>query len=239
MMACVEEVIESSGEQVAAHTAASPVLNSVTRTRGHVFLNEERAIITPAQDSDRGCEVWFLDTGATNHMTGSIDAFAELDRSVSGKVHFADGSVVDIQGRGTVVFAVEGGDHRAFTEVFFIPALRSSVVSLGQLDESWFDIHIRRSVLTMRDHRNCLMMKVQRSQNRLYKFLFKPVHPVCLAAGLVSEAWRWHARLGHLHFDGMQRMARGQLVRGLPHIDHAKELCNACLAGKQRHLPFP
>jgi hypothetical protein len=239
MMACVEEVIESSGEQAAAHTAAPPVLNSATRTGGRVFLNEERAIITPAHDGDHGCEVWFLDTGATNHMTGSVDAFAELDRSVSGKVRFADGSVVDILGRGMVVFALEGGDHRAFTEVFFIPALRSNVVSLGQLDESWFDIHIRRGVLTVRDHRNRLMMKVQRSQNRLYKFLFKPVHPVCLAAGLMSEAWRWHARLGHLHFDGMQRMARGELVRGLPHIDHAEELCDACLAGKKRRLPFP
>jgi transposase InsO family protein len=34
-------------------------------------------------------------------------------------------------------------------------------------------------------------------------------------------------------------MSRGELVRGLPHIDHADELCDACLAGKQRRTPFP
>lgn len=33
-------------------------------------------------------------------------------------------------------------------------------------------------------------------------------------------------------------MARGNLVHGLPHIEHADELCDACLAGKQRRLPF-
>jgi hypothetical protein len=35
--------------------------------------------------------------------------------------------------------------------VFYIPALKSSVVSLGQLDESWYDINIHRGVLTIRD----------------------------------------------------------------------------------------
>uniref|UniRef100_A0ACD5ZX98 Uncharacterized protein n=1 Tax=Avena sativa TaxID=4498 RepID=A0ACD5ZX98_AVESA len=225
MKACVEEVLECPE-------------NTMTRTGGQVFLNEERAIVTPAHDDDQGGEVWFLDTGATNHMTGSIDAFAELDRSVTGKVRFTDNSVVDIHGRGTVVFAIDGGDHRAFTEVFFILALKSSVVSLVQIDESWYDIQILRGILSVRDQRNCLLMKVQRSANRLYKLRFTPVRPVCLAMGHVSDAWRWHARLGHLHFDGLQRMARGGLVRGLPHIEHADELCQACLAGKQRRLPF-
>jgi len=29
------------------------------------------------------------------------------------------------------------------------------------------------------------------------------------------------------------------MVRGLPHIKHVGELCDSCLAGKQRRLPFP
>ena len=29
------------------------------------------------------------------------------------------------------------------------------------------------------------------------------------------------------------------MVQGLPHIDHGGELCDSCLAGKQRRLPFP
>nr|XP_020163276.1 uncharacterized protein LOC109748659 [Aegilops tauschii subsp. strangulata] len=94
-------------------------------------------------------EGWFLDTGAMNHMTSSIDTFVELDHSITGKVLFADGSMVKIHGHGTVVFADKGGDHRAFTDVYFILALKRSVVSVGQLDEGWFDIGIRCGVLTM------------------------------------------------------------------------------------------
>ena len=29
------------------------------------------------------------------------------------------------------------------------------------------------------------------------------------------------------------------MVRGLPHIEHVGELCDNCLVGKQRRLPFP
>ena len=47
----------------------------------------------------------------------------------------------------------------------------------------------------------------------------------------------WHARFGHLSFDALGRL--GKMVRGLPHIKHGGELCDSCLAGKQRRLPFP
>lgn len=46
---------------------------------------------------------WFLDTGATNHMTGAHSAFAKPDTGVVGKVKFGDGSLVEIRGRGTVL----------------------------------------------------------------------------------------------------------------------------------------
>uniref|UniRef100_A0A8I6Y7V3 Integrase catalytic domain-containing protein n=1 Tax=Hordeum vulgare subsp. vulgare TaxID=112509 RepID=A0A8I6Y7V3_HORVV len=240
MMACVEEVVEGAGHAITpASTLVTASCNSAVHNGGQVFLNEEKAAITPSLDDDQGRQSWFLDTGATNHMTGSLESFAELDRSVSGTVRFADGSTVKICGRGTVVFAAETGDHNAFTRVYYIPALKNSVVSLGQLDESWYDVHIRHGILTIRDDRGKLLVKVQRSTNRLCKLTFTPVHPVCLAVGVVSDAWRWHARLGHLHFDGIEKMGKKKLVHGLPHIIHTEELCEACLAGKQRRMPLP
>jgi transposase InsO family protein len=54
-----------------------------------------------------------------------------------------------------------------------------------------------------------------------------------------TDSWRWHARYGHLHFEALQQMARAGMVRGLPSIEHTGELCQTCLAGKQRRAPFP
>jgi hypothetical protein len=65
----------------------------------------------------------------------------------------------------------------------------------------------------------------------------KVEQPVCLAARRTKEPWLWHARFGHLSFDVLEWLEK--MVRGLPHIKHAGELCDSCLAGKQRRSPLP
>ena len=47
----------------------------------------------------------------------------------------------------------------------------------------------------------------------------------------------WHARFRHPSFDAHGRLEK--MVEGLPHIKHGGKLCDSCLAGKQRRLPFP
>ncbi|XP_074323265.1 uncharacterized protein LOC141660198 [Apium graveolens] len=45
-------------------------------------------------ESQRRSQVWYLDNGASNHMTGEEGKFKTLDKSVTGQVKFGDGSVV-------------------------------------------------------------------------------------------------------------------------------------------------
>ena len=58
-----------------------------------------------------------------------------------------------------------------------------------------------------------------------------------MAARCTKEPWLWHARYGHLSFDTLGRLEK--MVTGLPHIEHVGELCDSCLARKQRRLSFP
>uniref|UniRef100_A0ACD5X227 Uncharacterized protein n=1 Tax=Avena sativa TaxID=4498 RepID=A0ACD5X227_AVESA len=209
------------------------------RIGGHVFLNEERAKVRLGDEAEPVDAPWYLDTGASNHMTGDRKAFADLDEKVTGSVKFGDNSVVSICGRGTVMFTSRGGEHRALTEVYFIPRLKTSIISLGQLDENGCETMIRDGTMHVRDRNRRLLAKVERSRNRLYKVPLQIAQPICLSARRGSDAWRWHERLGHQHFAALEKMARTSMVRGLPKIDHVDELCDACLAGKQRRAPFP
>src|SRR3954465_15525691 len=111
-----------------------------------VFLNEEKVIPVPSPDG-----VWVFDTGASSHMTGEKHVFESLDETVHGTVKFGDGSVAAIQGRGTVVFRSQSGHQRALTSVFFIPSLRSNIISVGQLDEGGCKIGIENGLMTIRD----------------------------------------------------------------------------------------
>ena len=96
---------------------------------------------------------------------------------------------------------------------------------------------IKDGVLRIRDREQRLLAKVKRYRNRLYLLYLKVEQPICLAARHTEEPWLWHARYGHLSFDALGRLEK--MVTGLPHIEHAGELCDSCLAGKQRRLPFP
>ena len=53
-----------------------------------------------------------------------------------------------------------------------------------------------------------------------------------------DTAWTWHARYGHLNFDALHKLARQDMVHGLPVVEHVDQLCDACLAGKQRRSAF-
>jgi hypothetical protein len=83
-------------------------------------------------------------------MTGCRVAFSELNEKHRGSVRFGDGSRVQIRGRGTVLFRCKNGEHRALTEVYYIPELSSSIISLGQLDEHGAEVLIRKGCCASR-----------------------------------------------------------------------------------------
>jgi transposase InsO family protein len=202
-----------------------------------VNLDEPEARVLLGAIGDELEQRWYLDSGASNHMTGSRAAFSDLDESKTGTVKFGDGSRVIIRGQGTVLFRCRNGEHRALQDVYYIPQLRSNIVSLGQLDEHGSEVLIKAGVLSIRDRERRLLAKVTRSRNRLYLLDLKVEQPVCLAAACTEEPWLWHGRFGHLSFEALGRL--GKMVTGLPQIKHVDELCDSCLAGKQRRLPFP
>lgn len=98
---------------------------------------------------DVGSKTWYLDTGASNHMTGNKDAFTSLDENVKGNVKFGDGSTIDIRGKGAVMFQCQNKEHRLLTEVYYIPRLRSNIISLGQLEEGGCKIVIEEGKLSI------------------------------------------------------------------------------------------
>jgi hypothetical protein len=84
--------------------------------------------------------VWVLDTCASNHMTGTRSTLTQLDETVHGTVRFGDGSSVKIQGMGSVVMQDRNHGHKVLTEVYYIPELKSNIVSLGQLEEKGLNL---------------------------------------------------------------------------------------------------
>jgi transposase InsO family protein len=52
-------------------------------------------------------------------------------------------------------------------------------------------------------------------------------------------AWRWHERYSHLNFQALRKLGRGEMVKGLPVIDHIEQVCEDCVLAKQKRMSFP
>jgi hypothetical protein len=76
-----------------------------------VHLVEKKVVPKLDGDGERDAGLWYLDTGATNHMKGAQDVFSELDTSIQGTIIFGDGSVFSIEGCGSILFEAKTGEH--------------------------------------------------------------------------------------------------------------------------------
>jgi hypothetical protein len=215
----------------------SPVASA---TVALLYFDEPRAhaLLGDGCSNDK-TDGWCLDTGATHHMTSRREFFTELDSDVRGSVKFGDASGVEIKGVGSIIFAVESGEHRLLTGVYYIPALRNSIISLGRLDESGSRVEIKYGVMRIWNRHRRLLTKVTRCTNQLYVLNVQVAQPLCLAARRDDEAWQWHERFGHLHFEALKRLSAKGTVQGLPSFDHVEQFCDVCVLTKHMRLPFP
>ncbi|GJT50374.1 putative ribonuclease H-like domain-containing protein [Tanacetum coccineum] len=85
---------------------------------------------------------------------------------------------------------------------------------------------------------NQVLLRVPR-QNNMYSFNLENIVPTgglaCLIAkATVDESNKWHRRLGHVNFKNLNKLVKGNLVRGLPSkIFQNDHTCVACQKGKQ------
>ncbi|KAK8938543.1 hypothetical protein KSP39_PZI011604 [Platanthera zijinensis] len=180
---------------------------------------------------------WYLDTGASNHMCGEKELFTSLEPN-GGEVSFGDASKISVEGRG-VVAVVLNGKEVLINDVFYVPGLRSNILSLGQLVEKGYRVLLRDGTLAMKDGQGKEVVRVKMTTNRLFTLSMDVKETACLArTEEEEEAWLWHHRMGHLGFTGLKLLSGSKMVEGLPMITPPQRVCEACTKGKQRRETF-
>ncbi|GKC69890.1 putative ribonuclease H-like domain-containing protein, partial [Tanacetum coccineum] len=90
---------------------------------------------------------------------------------------------------------------------------------------------------------NQVLLRVPR-QNNMYNFNLENIIPsgglACLIAkAIVDESNKWHRRLGHVNLKNLNKLVKGNFVRGLPSkIFQNDHTCVACQKGKQHKASF-
>lgn len=204
-----------------------------------VFLNEDKLFPKELEENARDDCIWYLDNGASNHMTGNKSFFSTLDENVKGKVRFGDGSQVDIVGKGSITVVSKTRERKLLKDVYYIPNLKHNIISLGQVTEHGCEVNMKGSILVLKDPQGKLLVEVTRSTNRLYKTPMEVYIPKCFQIESEDPTWSWHARLGHVSFGVMKTMVDKEMVTGMPKTIQDKQVCGVCQVGKQARSPFP
>ncbi|GJR02613.1 putative ribonuclease H-like domain-containing protein [Tanacetum coccineum] len=181
-----------------------------------------------------------FDSGCSGHMTGNrahLEDYQELSKV--GSVTFG-GSKGSISGKGTIRLG-----NLVFDDVAFVKELgHFNLFSISQICDKKLNVlftekecFVVSSDFKMPDE-NQVLLKVPRQHN-MYTFDMKNVDSskgyTCLLAKASSdEAKLWHRRLGHLNFKNLNKLVKGNLVRGLPSKSFKNDhTCVACQKGKQ------
>jgi len=93
-------------------------------------------------------EVWVLDSGCTNDMTHDVSFLMELDQAYFSKVTIGNGESVDDKGKGVVVVQTPSGTTY-ISDVLFMLDLSQSLLSVGQMLEKNYALHLETYLIAM------------------------------------------------------------------------------------------
>ncbi|GKA48932.1 putative ribonuclease H-like domain-containing protein, partial [Tanacetum coccineum] len=180
-----------------------------------------------------------IDSGCSRHMTGNKAYLADYQDINGGPVAFG-GSRGYITGKGKIQTG-----KLDFEDVSFVKELQHfNLFSVSQMCDKMNKVLFTDTecLILSPDFKlpdeNQILLKVPR-QNNMYSFNLENIVPLgglaCLIAkATTDESNLWHRRLGHVNFKNLNRLVKGNLVRGLPtklfQNDHT---CVACQKGKQ------
>nr|GEU91073.1 ribonuclease H-like domain-containing protein [Tanacetum cinerariifolium] len=182
----------------------------------------------------------FIESGCSRHMTGNMSCLFDFEEINGGYVAFGGNPKGGkITGKGKIRIG-----KLDFDDVYFVKELKFNLFSVLQMCDKKNSVLftdteclVLSSDFKLPDE-NHVLLRVPR-ENNMYNVYLKNIVPsgdlTCLfAKATLDESNLWHRRLGHINFKKMNKLVKGNLVRGLQSkVFENNHTCVACKKGKQ------
>jgi hypothetical protein len=184
---------------------------------------------------------WYLDSGASNHVSGNSSVFSSFSQSSGTKITSAGGHTHDVTGMGSIAIRLPSGEIQKISHILYSPGIKKNLLSVGFLTDKGFRLKFLRDVCIIKNPEgHKIAVAVRDPRNGLYKLsgetlegcseVSQPeVNFARCNAQQVSTAALWHRRLGHYHYQGIRRMINAGAVTGIPSIAVSNIPCHSCI----------
>ena len=204
-------------------------------------VNNVHSLFVVANQSIKKC--WYVDSGATMHMSSNRDVFEKMNTNERSVVSMADGECMDVMGSGNGILTtvVDGKAIRIGLEkILYVPDLQGNLLSVSTLTSKGLVVtfdsvgcRIEKDGIVWATAKKCGKLYVLDLAEETYIAYTENVHNInCLHT--------WHRRLGHRDIVALGKLEKRTLADGISIKDCGiKEVCECCLKGKQSRKPFP
>ncbi|KAA0061308.1 UBN2 domain-containing protein [Cucumis melo var. makuwa] len=133
--------MQTYGETIKDQTIVEKRANFATENEAseNNGKGENKLFMTNIPSDQKTAEVWFIDSGCSNHMTCLKPVFKELNEGEKLKVELENGKKLQVEGKGTVGIETYRG-NRILTNVQYVPDIGYNLLSVEQLMESGYSI---------------------------------------------------------------------------------------------------
>nr|GEU64252.1 hypothetical protein [Tanacetum cinerariifolium] len=184
-----------------------------------------------------------IDSGCSWHMIGNMSYLSKFEGLNGGYVAFrGNPKGGKISGKGKIKTG-----KLDFDDVYFVNELKFNLFSVSQMCDKKNSVLFTDTKCLVLSHdfklpdESQVMFRVPR-ENNMYNVNLKNIvlsgDLTCLfAKETIDESNLWHRRLAHINFKTINKLVKGNLVRGLPtKVFENDNTCVACKKSKQ-HRP--
>lgn len=186
-----------------------------------------------------GKDEWYVDSGASVHMTAVDSWLQETTNSQTfPEIMVANQEKLQVSCKGNVRISTQQGFDITIKDVLCVPSLTTNLLSVSQLIKNHNSVSFSDTQCLIYNAKKELVA-VANLIDGVYKLdiCTTPVTKCLLAK---DNALLWHRRLGHINTSDLNKMKNGA-VQGVSYdgsCDITKTNCVVCCEGKQSRLPF-
>lgn len=173
---------------------------------------------------------WFIDSGATAHMTNRRELVCDMRRSNSATVTVANSTTLRVEGEGYVKLLTDSADVKIH-KVLYVPDICANLLSVSAMVSMGLRLEFNSSGCKILNEQGVIQATAT-NINGMYRV------NVCERASMASgslvkqsgDTMLWHRRLGHAGSEAMRRMNAKWTAASTP--------CEVCVLGKHARNQF-
>ena len=182
----------------------------------HMINSMSASVSTGAEN------VWYVDSGASNHMTGHGEWFKDMQNlERPGYVETGDDTAHPFKHTGNVPLTMHDGKVKYLADVLHVPSITKNLVSVGQMVEQNLQVRFNPAGLFIEEYKEDGRLIAQGKKVGRMFTLDVDVPEVKAAmfaqgTGVVADIEIWHKRIGHVNVQRLKSMQNQNIITGNP-----------------------